>query len=1200
MEHGTLQQGAEGRDEAFARLVSLRRLVRAVLVVDKVGWLVAGVVACAMLVGVIDFGVRLPAWVRIGVLAAGLAVVGWYWLTRVRPAAKFRPRLEELALRVERGSAGGEGVAGVLASGVGLVGTQGADVVVARAKQALDRVPVSRVVNWRRPALAGLMSVVAGGALAAMLAYAPLMTLMGARRVLTPWSGVEWPKRTGVRDITAVTVHPLGNALPLRAALVKGDPAARVTVQYRVNGGTVQEHALSAQGREVTLQPEVGGGEGPLKGALLETLLEPGALTAGAVDATRDGELEYWFVSADDKTEPAKVRLVPPPAVVGAEVKVMPPEYARQKDSRTLEAGPGTDQRATVAGVLPGSRVELTLRLNKPVKGMKGGGSGEKVSPERIAWARSAMGEQAAGLAAADDTVISVEPTVWRMTWTQRETVRLAPHPVDADGVEPAMESVYRVEVREDRSPEVVVVQPPQDIEVLATAKVPVLGEARDDVGVKWAAIEYVVASPKAGSASSEVEPAPDRTELAKVEGGDEAGLSLTVSGEIDLPKLGVVAGQEVWVTAAAADTYAVDGKTHETVRSAARRVRVISPEKMVEQVWNELGGVRRAAVKATEQQDALAERTKKGAEGLARPQSEITDSIARMNKAAAELAKRVRDNALTDQDLESVLSQAKTLTDQAKEASSQAGEAARKADEAKAKGDNAGRKKAQEESAAAQDKAARALEQLAETLDRGQDAWSTTRAVQRLIEDQAALRKQTGDLGEKTVGKSEEELSGSEKQKIAELSEKQEQLAKRTDEQLKKLQERAEQMKANDPAGAQAMEDAAKKGQKSGASEQMQQAAQQIKRNQQQGAGQQQQQAQKSLEQVLDQLKQNQKSRDATLKRQLASLIETLNRLIAAQERELVRVAAAVTAADAAGFKGLDDPMVKLHTQTLGAVTQAREAGKEARRAVTLIGDAATAEQNAIVALRASPIDGAAAEAGERESLAKLTEARDEAQKQQDEAAKRDADRQRAEMKQKYQAMLTEQTAIRTEAADLVGKELDRRARSRARGLADREDAIADQAAALMKETKELQDADLFVLAHDRLDSLCRGAGEGLRSDAIGEGVALRQRGAERVLRQLIEALEESKEDEDKFREPEQGGGGGQQQGAGQNPPLVPPAAEVKLLKSMQQEALGLTREAEDAKSKEAATEAEKLQRSLAERGALLLKKMQQQGGGQ
>jgi hypothetical protein len=148
------------------------------------------------------------------------------------------------------------------------------------------------------------------------------------------------------------------------------------------------------------------------------------------------------------------------------------------------------------------------------------------------------------------------------------------------------------------------------------------------------------------------------------------------------------------------------------------------------------------------------------------------------------------------------------------------------------------------------------------------------------------------------------------------------------------------------------------------------------------------------------------------------------------------------------------------------------------------------------------------------------------------------------------------------------------------------------------MKETKELQGADLFVLAHERLDALVRGAAEGLRADAVGDGVGVKQRSAERVLRQLIDSLSEDKPEEDPFREPEQGEGGGGE-GAGGNPPVVPPAAEVKLLKSMQQEALGLTREAEEAKSPEAAAEAVALQRAIAERGALLLKKMQQQGGG-
>ena len=1201
--NGQSEQLGGAQEAAFARLVSLRRLMRASLVSTKVGWLVAGVITSGLAAGFADYGLRLPWWVRCGMLVAGLAIIGWYWTTRVRPAARFRPSLEELALRMERSRRMEKGAAGVLASGVGLAGesSSSAGVVVEIARAALDRVSVRRLVDWRRPAWAGVVCVLAGVAVAAMLAYAPVVTLLGAKRVLAPWSGAEWPKRTGVRDLTGVAVHPMGYALPLRAALVKGDRNGRgvVTVKYRVNGGAVREQALSAQGREVALPVEAGASvDAPTKGALLETLLEPGAMSGATADSGSEGELEYWFVSADDRTEAAKIRLVPPPSVLGAEVRVTAPEYAGHKDARVLEAGPGNDQRATVAGVLPGSRVALTVHLNKPVQGLSGGTSGAAVTPERIAWARAALGEQAAGLAAVDDTEIVVEPTVWRMTWTQRESVRLTPKPVDRDGVEPSVESVYRVEMREDRPPEAVIVQPSQDVEVLATASVPVSGEARDDVGVKWAAVEFVVAKSKPGSSSTEAEPGAERAVLARID-GTETGQSITVSGVIDLSKLGVVAGQEVWVTLLAADTYLLDGKGHEPVRSAVRKVRVISAEKLVEQVWNELAGVRRTAVRTVEQQDALTERTKRGVDGVARQQAEITESTSRMNKAAVELAKRLKENGLNEQDLEPVLSQARSLTDQAKEASSRAGEAARRAEEAKANGDKTGQKSAQDEAAAEQDKAARSLEQLAEALDRGQDAWSTTRAVQRLVEDQASLRKQTGELGEKTVGKSEQELTAAERQKIAELAEQQQLLSKRTDEQLKKLQERAEQMKQSDPAGAQAMQDAAKKGQRSGASEQMQQAAEQIKRNQQQQAGQQQQQAQRGLEQVLEQLKENQKSRDVTLKRQMASLVETLNRLIALQESALADVARATASGKADGYKGLDEPMVKLHTLTLGAGGQAREAGREARRAVTLISEGAEAQQGAIVALRGEPPDGTVAEGQERESLQKLTEARDEAQRQQDDAAQRDADRQRAELKQKYQAMLTEQASVRGEGADLVGKELDRRARSRARALADREDAIADTAATMMKETTDLRDADLFVLAHERLDALTRGAAEGLRADAVGEAVTVRQRGVERVLRQLIESLDEDKPEDDPFREPEGGDGGGGGQGPGDKPPLVPPAAEVKLLKSMQQEALALTREADATGSKEAAAEALTLQRALAERGAALLKKMQQSGGG-
>ena len=47
--------------------------------------------------------------------------------------------------------------------------------------------------------------------------WQPMLTEIGVERLLWPLSGAQWPKRTGVADVTGVKVHPLGSALALRA-----------------------------------------------------------------------------------------------------------------------------------------------------------------------------------------------------------------------------------------------------------------------------------------------------------------------------------------------------------------------------------------------------------------------------------------------------------------------------------------------------------------------------------------------------------------------------------------------------------------------------------------------------------------------------------------------------------------------------------------------------------------------------------------------------------------------------------------------------------------------------------------------------------------------------------------------------------------------------------------------------------------------
>jgi len=167
---------------------------------------------------------------------------------------------------------------------------------------------------------------------------------------------------------------------------------------------------------------------------------------------------------------------------------------------------------------------------------------------------------------------------------------------------------------------------------------------------------------------------------------------------------------------------------------------------------------------------------------------------------------------------------------------------------------------------------------------------------------------------------------------------------------------------------------------------------------------------------------------------------------------------------------------------------------------------------------------------------------------------------------------------------------------------LAERQEELLARIAKMREENKELADAQVFSLAHQRVASAGRQVVDALREATIPQGLPQRQLSIERVLRQLVAALGEDQQQDEQFREPEGGGGGGGGGGQG-SPPLIPPIAQLKLLRSMQEEALELTRQAdapgtEKLLIEQLASEARELQAQVAKQGEELLKALQEQGG--
>lgn len=1216
--------GAAGVGALRSRLAAVRGRARWMLIVAGVGVLVCAALAAALSAGLLDYLVRLPSWFRMVMLIGGVgaAVVGvrkW-----VLPGWRFSPSLTEVALRLEKSDVGQKaGLTGLLASGLELADSkdespQTRKMALHVVTDAVQRFSVFKAAEALSPTRVRhtllTLSICILATAAIGLASGVQLFGVGIQRVLTPWANVQWPKRTGVSDAMTATVHPLGTALPLRAAVTRTDRAqgqTRVAAKYRViseEGTTpVARVLLTGQGRSIGL----GGDEAsPASGELFERLIEPAAFsTAAQAKSKHPAELEYWFETDDDRTESRRIKLVEPPAIASASLKVTPPAYVAGVSDPSgkaafvtgaLDVGAGNDQKAIVGPVLAGSEVELSVKLNKvvPTPPSSTDGESESVALKRTEWLAATMPgpEWGPGFTAAFDGA------QWTLKWTAAKSLRLPVRPVDEFGLKARDEAAYSIDVVDDRSATAAVIEPREDEPVLATAVIDITGEGRDDVGVSGIELSRQMARAARGSIGAAPEAVGEVSSLAtgKPTGsGTQASVSYTLEiGKIEPPPQ---PGEEVWVTAMVTDNYEIAGARHEAAKSLPRKLRIIKEEDLVAQIRTELSAVRKIAMRLDEEQGELKRTVEKGsvtAEDRHR-QAALTQRIATQDETIQRLTQRAERNRLSDDSLTGLLKDLSDLMQgAAKDSQQAAGQMDAAAREQGQQPDSEQKTELSKEQAEPIEKAQESvrdqLGRIAQALDRGEDSWLASRALQRVLQQQKDLKAQTDRVGEQTMGKKPEDLSPQERAELAQIAERQKRLSDQAAQAIDQLAQRADQMKKADAAQAEAMKKAAERGREQQVPQKMEDAAKNAEKNQTSEASREQQEAIDALEQMTQDMNDAKKNRDAQLRRTLADVIQSLERLIGDQNAALTAFAAARPDGK---FDGLDAPMITLHGNTEEVAEKARGDRSLAKIAETL-DKAAEWQSSAVQALRASPVPADAVDKGEKESLRLLMLARDEAKKSQDDADKRDQDRKRDELKKVYREVLELQVGVQGDTEPFVGKAVERRDRTKVRALGERQEDVRVRLEKLKKDTADLADAKVFDFAHQRLDGSTGAAGKKLRAAIADKSVARNQDSAIKTLKSLVEALNDQSLNDDEFKEEDSGGGsgGGGGQGGGQKKPLIPPLVELKLLRGMQQEAADTTRSVDDAKQIEEVGTLGDLQKNLAERGKELVKQLEQQ----
>ena len=1141
--------------EIIAELEGLRSRSRLYLWVQRVSVVLAWTVGALLALIAFDFALRLPGAMRFALLVGALAalvIAIWRYLLVAR---KFAPTLTQIALRLERLM---PGVSGRLASSVefAVAGTDRVNPLAARSvretQSRLTGEKLRAVMNPRhtlRDVGILLLLLLAGGGWAGMN---PAAAETGLKRLLLPFGETAWPARTGVASLMHEVVgeprvHPRGQALPLRAEVTRGDEAMRITAHYRFR---TDDHWQPWQQAVLTRQGT---------SAVHERL----------IDSSAD-ELEVSFSTFDDRTETERVRIVPPPAVRRASVTITPPSYAAEHQSTyRAQLGTGLDGRAvTSTASLIGSQVDMTIELNKPIPVPDGVDARDRWLMRTFDWAEAEV--RPAFVVDPD------RPNHWRLRWTLRDTTVLALALFDEYGLRNDESITFRIEAVEDQPPSVTMTEPDSDRAVLATAVIPLRAEAQDDVAVTRVSI----LARKQASGSSEVGEAVlwrrDRTV------NEPSG---RLNAEIDLGPLDLNEGDQIILRATAEDAYEVDGETHGVVESSPRRLRVISELDFSTQLRRQLNAVRQNAIRIEGQQTELQDTVEEEGvpPGVERAQAQIAERIASQREAVEEIHQQMRDNRLDDPALDQLFDQSSDLLDFAGRAS------ARALDEMAAGADEV-------DIAQAQQEVREELRDLIELLDRDEDTWVITRQLEGLMREQQRLADETDRLARQTMGQSRDELSEEDLSELDRIARRQQDLREQAQQLIEDLRQRAESMEDVDPQASSGLRTAASTGEQRELDRDMEAASEQAEQNQLRGAQRSQQAASETMQRMMQDIEESNRLRAEQLLRQLASLIESIERLITVQENELMALAQAERSDD---FSGRDRAMIRLNQNTQAVAAEARHAGPDARRIARALDRAGDAQGAAITALRADPIRAQDAEDAENRSLEQLREAKQLAEELEQQTQEDELRRQREELLDRYRELAEEQVALREQTLELKGiDELNRRQIVEARRQATRQDAIRTALDDLQRATDEIMDSAIFSHVHRRMDRWAREVAEQLQNGTVDLDTTDRQQWIARSLGRLIEALEEAIAPPDDFDDGEgqdgEGGAGGDQ--------LIPPMAELRLLRGIQEEVYNQTRnlnqrdDLAEAQRRQRHRGLGEQQRELLELGRELLEQMLQQ----
>lgn len=1136
-------------------LCAVGRRARALLLIRAASLSLVVLLAAVLGLTLLDYLIRFPQAVRMLALL-GLIVIVWRVINRlVLPALHARFSPVDLALRIEQRE---PSVRGLLASAVDLeqtdpdnpVGSALRAAALNRAAQRAASTGAALRLDQTLKAF-GLLVIIAAIALVPVVKR-PALARIGAQRTLAPWSNASWPKRFAISDNTKSDPHAIDKALPVRISIGPSTADARAIITWRVldaDANTITPPTRSVLAAQPIDQEH--------DGRIYEHLLD-----ARAIADRNDSEsfiLEYRIRTKDDETSPTRITLARPPVLEQTTLSVQRPAYAIDATPQVTLAQHSasyTSEQIISQPILSDSTVTVLWSFSKPIA----------ISTDSApAWITS----------------IADRITDARLTQPTPKTVELQFNASDQAIIEPVFRDELGIAVRtrveidlavhRDAPPSAAITEPDRDLMITTHAELDLSAAFSDDIGLALSRIELVHAirpSDSPGAMPEPTEPIVLHESLDISNAHTDERVTLRVS------ELSTAPGDELWITAVALDLLGAANE-HAVSTSETRTLRIVDDQTLIEQIQRSIAPVREALQRLDEQQASLQEQLHDGSLESSRAQRTLAEQLGAQRRLINSIERTAAQNTIDDPALRALLSDANALLDQAQNAADRAADAI----------DQSREQSAEREQQSVRDQ----LGELLSILDRGEDAWLARRSVQQLRDELERLNNETNALNASTAGKSLSQLTADERTTLERILDRQRAAAESAQSMLDELDERAEELQDTDPTQAEALRRAASQGRGAQIGQTLDQASDELSENQTGAASQSQQDAMNELDQMLEEIDHAAKNRDSALRRQLASIIDQLKSLITEQQRQLARVHSSDDT--------LDDELIALVRNTLAVRDTATGAFPETQTIADAINRAADQQSLAITAIRATPSDPVGAEQHERNALTNLEQALADAERLEQQAEDREARRLREELRGKYSDALQTQVSIRDQSAPLIGQALSRKQRSDARALSASQLELRATLDTLISETEGLGDAEVFALAHSQLDRVMNRAARSLSERNPPTSIVSDHEQSILLLSALVEVLGDPPPQEQDFEDGSSDSGGSGSGNAGGEQQLIPPIAQLRLLRSIQQLAAMQTRalaesDTQDANSVRAIVE---LQREIAVQGQDLVRQLEQ-----